>query len=64
MPEYRLYRLHVDDSVFDRVDYIGPDDAAAIAEAIRIDHAEYVEIWNGVRKVTRVAPGRTQAQFG
>jgi hypothetical protein len=56
MPEFRLYRLRADNSVIDRVDFIGPDDAAATAEAIRIDHAEYIEIWNGSRMVSRVAP--------
>ena len=56
MREYRLYRLREDKSVIDRIDFIGPDDAAAATEAIRIDHANFIEIWNGSQLVTRVAP--------
>jgi hypothetical protein len=56
MPEFRLYRLRADDSIINCVEFTGPDDAAATAEAIRIDHSDHIEIWNGSRKVSRVAP--------
>jgi hypothetical protein len=56
VPEYRLYRLRADDSIIEPINLVVPDDDAAIAEAIRIDHAAYIEIWSGTRLVSRVAP--------
>lgn len=56
MPEYCLYRLHADNHVMDRIDIDESDDDAAIAEAIRMDHAHCIEIWCEKRMVLRVSP--------
>jgi hypothetical protein len=56
MPDYRLYRLRTDNSIIEPIDIHVPDDETAISEAIRIDHAAYIEIWCGARMVSRVAP--------
>ena len=57
VPLYRLYRLSDDNRIRDRVDLDAPNDENAIKEAIRIDHAAYIEIWCDSRMVSRVAPG-------
>lgn len=64
MPLYRLYRLHADNSIIDRLDVDAPDDNAAIDEAIRIDHATIIEIWCEARLVSRVAPNKEIAGDG
>ena len=56
MQSYRLYRLTESNSVIDAMDFEGPDDQAAICEAVRIDHAKVTEIWCGPRFVSRVKP--------
>lgn len=56
MPDYRLYRLNELNRIIQAVEYSGVDDDAAVAEAIRIDHAAVVEIWCGWRLVSRVDP--------
>lgn len=60
MPGYRLYRLDEANHIKDVIHFEGPDDNAAIAEAIKVDHAAGIEIWNGPRKVALVDPERRQ----
>lgn len=57
MPQYRLYRLNDQDKIIDAITIEEDDDDAAIAAALRIDHAPFIEIWCGANMVTRVAPG-------
>lgn len=64
MPLYRRYRLNEDNRIHDRVDLDTPNDEAAISEAIRLDHAAYIEIWNDSRMVSRVAPGSGKVEPG
>jgi hypothetical protein len=61
MASYRLYRLNAANKIIDALDFEGPDLASAKAEAIRIDHAEIIEIWCGVRMVARVNPNQPKA---
>jgi len=57
--DYRLYRLRSDGSIIEAIDFPdGKDDEAAIAEAIRIDHAASVEVWCGERLIARVDPNQ------
>jgi hypothetical protein len=56
MPHYRLYRLTENDRIKDVVEFEGPDDDSAKAEAVRIDHAANIEIQTGSRKVGLVDP--------
>ena len=37
------------------------DDAEAVVEALRLDHADVIEIWCGKRLVTRVHPGSVES---
>ena len=64
MPLYRLYRLNEDNRILDRVDLDTLNDGAAISEAIRLDHAAYIEIWNDSRMVSRVAPDSGKVEPG
>lgn len=61
MAHYRLYRLGSDDSIFEGDDLDASDDAAAIAEAVLIHYAAYIEIWCGTRMVSRVAPANERS---
>jgi hypothetical protein len=57
MPEYRLYRLNeVGRLMGPSIEIDAPDDAAAIAKAVEIDHAYIIEVWSGARLVSRVDP--------
>jgi hypothetical protein len=57
MPEYRLYRLKENGRLLGpSIEIDVPDDAAAIAKAIEIDHAYIIEVWCGARLVSRVDP--------
>jgi hypothetical protein len=56
MPNYRLYRLDTNDRIMDALEFEGPNDDAAVAEAVRVDHAAVIEIWSGARKVGSVDP--------
>jgi hypothetical protein len=59
MPEYRLYRLSETGRLMaPAVGIDVPNDAAAIAKAIEIDHAYVIEVWAGSRLVSRVDPNR------
>ncbi|MDO7843574.1 hypothetical protein [Sphingomonas immobilis] len=58
MPDYRLRRLRGDGVPFDGIAFTSASDKATIAEAIRIDHADYVEVWRDDRIVSRVAPAK------
>lgn len=58
MPSYRLYRLDVGDKIIDAIDFDGSDVASAKAEAIRVDHAEIIEVWCGTKMVARVNPSK------
>ena len=61
MPSYRLYRLNVANKIIDASDFDGPDLDSAKAEAVRIDHAEIIEIWCGARMVARVSSNPLKA---
>jgi hypothetical protein len=61
MPSYRIYRLNAANKIIDALDFEGPDLASVKAEAIRIDHAEIIEIWCGARMVARVNPKQPNA---
>jgi hypothetical protein len=61
MPSYRLYRLNAANKIIDAIDFDGPDIDSAKAEAVRIDHAEIIEIWCGARMVARVNPNQLKA---
>jgi hypothetical protein len=61
MPSYRLYRLNAANKIIDAIDFEGPDFNSVKAEAIRIDHAEIIEIWCGAQMVARVNPNRPNA---
>jgi hypothetical protein len=54
--EYRLFRLRANNSIIDAVEIIVQSDEDAIKEAIRIDHAQVIEIWQRGRMVVRVNP--------
>jgi hypothetical protein len=56
MQSYRLYRLDANNRIMNVTMFEGPDDQAAIAEAVRLDHANSIEIWCGPRKVGLVDP--------
>lgn len=56
MAEYRLYRMNSLNKIIDELTFHGDDDEQAIAEAVRVEHAEHIEIWSGARMVCRVAP--------
>jgi hypothetical protein len=57
MSEYRLYRLNeVSRLLGPAIEIDVPDDAAAIARAVEIDHAYIIEVWSGARLVSRVDP--------
>jgi hypothetical protein len=59
MPEYRLYRLNELGRIMGpSVDIDVPDDAAVIAKAVEINHANIIEVWSGPRLVSRVDPKR------
>lgn len=60
MPSYRLYRLNAANKIIDAIDYEAPDLGSAKAEAVRIDHAEVIEIWCGTQMVARVNPNQSQ----
>jgi hypothetical protein len=64
MPEYRLYRLDEAGHIKGVIGFDGPDDDAAIAEAIRVDHAANIEIWAGARKVALIDPERRKQLNG
>jgi hypothetical protein len=64
MPFYRLYRLDAVDHIKSVEQFRGKDDEAAIAEAVRLDHAAVIEIWTGKRKVARVDPTTGEASGG
>lgn len=57
MPDYRLERMTLAGGIFQTLDIVADDDKHAVAEAVRLDHAPFVEIWSGARLVSRVAPG-------
>lgn len=60
MPEYCLYRLNEDGRLLGpSIEIKVPDDAAAIAKAIAVDHAYLIEVWCGNRLVSRVDPSAT-----
>jgi hypothetical protein len=61
MPMYRLYRLNAANKIIDAIDYEGPDLDSVKAEAVRIEHAEIIEIWCGARMVARVNPNQLRA---
>jgi hypothetical protein len=61
MPSYRLYRLNAANKIIDAIDFDGPDLDSAKSEAVRIDHADIIEIWCGVRMVARVNPNQPKA---
>jgi hypothetical protein len=61
MPSYRLYRLNVANKIIEAIDFNGPDLDSAKAEAVRIDHAEIIEIWCGARMIARVNPTTLEA---
>jgi hypothetical protein len=54
--DYRLYRLRADNSIIDSIDINVESEEAAILEAIRLDHAYIVEVWQLARLVARVDP--------
>jgi len=62
MPEYRLYRLNAAGRVCaPGIEVMLVDDAEAVVEALRLDHADVIEIWCGKRLVTRVHPGSVES---
>ena len=61
MSSYRLYRLNAADRIIDAIDFDGPDVNSAKSEAVRIDHADIIEIWCGTRLVARVDPTQQKA---
>jgi hypothetical protein len=56
MHHFRLYFLDSHGRILRAEDYCGDDDASALAEAVRRDHADYIEIWQGTRKAGSVDP--------
>ena len=62
MPSCRLYRLNVADKMIDAIDFDGPDLNSAETEAVRIDHAEIIEIWCGTQLAARMDPNRQNAR--
>lgn len=56
MTDYRLYRLRADNSIKDVIEVNKESDEEAIKEAIRIDHAFIIEVWELARLVGRVDP--------
>jgi hypothetical protein len=57
--EYRLYRLRADGSIIESLEINAESDEDAINEAIRIDHAQIIEVWQLARLVARVDPRGT-----
>ena len=62
MASYRLYRLNAADKIIDAIDFDGPDLNSAKTEAVRIDHAEIIEIWCGTQLAARVDPNQQNAR--
>jgi len=59
MTEYRLFRLDATSRIMGpAIELDLPDDDAAIAKAVEIDHAHTIEIWSRARLVSRVNPTR------
>jgi hypothetical protein len=56
MVDFRLYRLRANNSIVDFIDIPAASDKEATIEAIKLDHAEIMEIWQGERLVSRVDP--------
>ena len=56
MIDYRLYRLRADNSIIDSININVESDEAAILEAICLDHAYIIEVWQSARLVARVDP--------
>jgi hypothetical protein len=54
MPEYRAYLIGSDDRIVERIDVDLPDDAAAIAAALRLVDGHDVELWQGTRKIAEL----------
>lgn len=62
MPDYRLFRLSEANGVVEALDFNAADDAAAIEQAIRIDHA--AAIWCRTWLLARVDPGIETPNLG
>jgi hypothetical protein len=61
MPSYRLYRLNAANKIIDAIDVEMPDVDSAKVEAVKVDHAQIVEIWCGAQMVARVNPNQPKA---
>ncbi|WP_174273569.1 hypothetical protein [Sphingomonas bacterium] len=62
----RYYRLYFIDSlghIEDVRECMLADDAAAIAEARRLNHASVIEIWCQGSKIVDVEPGKLRRRF-
>jgi hypothetical protein len=57
MPAYRLQRLDDHYRLIEETDVSATDDQDAIAQAIALDDACFVDIWRGEEMVSRVCPG-------
>jgi hypothetical protein len=56
MRNYRLYFLDVNDRIIRAEIVSGADDTAAVAAAVERDHAHFIEMWEGTRRVGSVDP--------
>jgi hypothetical protein len=54
--DYRLFRLRADNRIIDCLDISVGSDEEAILEAVRVDHAYIIEVWQLARLVARVDP--------
>ncbi|MDO7841798.1 hypothetical protein [Sphingomonas immobilis] len=56
MPIYRFCRIDDRNREIESFVVEAIDDDGAIAEAIRLDHAHFIDIWLGTRMISRVCP--------